>query len=113
MAGVEAMGLEVFVAPEYRLSSLNAMRIPEGIDDATVRGYLLERFNLEIGGGLGAITGRRGRVGLMGYSSSPERILFFLSCLSHALAAQGHSTDLKFGLAEPMETLEKEPTGVA
>jgi alanine-glyoxylate transaminase/serine-glyoxylate transaminase/serine-pyruvate transaminase len=105
VAGVEAMGLEMFVAPEYRLPSLNTIKIPNGIDDAEVRGYLLETFNLEIGGGLGAIKGKAWRVGLMGYSSSPERILFFLSCISQALAARGVSTDLKSGLSAAMEKL--------
>ncbi len=112
VAGVEAMGLEMFVAPEYRLPSLNTVRIPDGIDDAKVRGYLLETFNLEIGGALGAIAGKVWRVGLMGYSSSPEKILFFMSCLSDALATEGHSTDLKAGLAAAMGSLEKEPLGV-
>ena len=109
VAGVEAMGLEMFVAPEYRLPTLNTIRVPEGIDDADVRGYLLETFNLEIGGGLGALAGRVWRVGLMGYSSSPERILFFMTCLHHALAARGCATDLKAGIAAAMASLEKEP----
>ena len=74
--------------------------------------YLLETFNLEIGGGLGVIAGKVWRVGLMGYASSPERILFFMSCLSHSLAAQGHATDLKSGLAAAMGALEKEPLPV-
>jgi alanine-glyoxylate transaminase/serine-glyoxylate transaminase/serine-pyruvate transaminase len=107
------MGLEMIVAPEYRLPSLNTVRIPDGVDDAKVRGYLLETFNLEIGGGLGAFAGKAWRVGLMGYSSSPEKILFFMSCLSHTLASQGHTTDLKAGLAAAMGSLEKEPVGVA
>ncbi len=106
VAAVEAMGLEMFVAAEHRLPSLNTIRIPDGVDDAQVRGYLLERFNLEIGGGLGAIAGKAWRIGLMGYSSSPERILFFLSCISHALAKQGVSTDLKAGLSAAMEALD-------
>ena len=100
------MGLEMFVAAEYRLSSLNTIRIPDGLDDAQVRGYLLERFNLEIGGGLGAIKGKAWRVGLMGYSSSPERVLFFLSCISHAVSEQGVSTDLKAGLSAAMTALD-------
>ena len=106
VAGVEAMGLEMFVAAEYRLPSLNTIRVPDGVDDAQVRGYLLERFNLEIGGGLGAIKGKAWRVGLMGYSSSPERILFFLSCISHAVSEQGVSTDLKAGLSAAMTALD-------
>ncbi len=106
VAGIEAMGLSMFVAAEHRLPSLNAIRIPDGVDDGKLRGYLLETFNLEIGGGLGAIAGKVWRVGLMGYSSSPERILFFMSCLSQALGVQGVSTDLKAGLAAAMSTLE-------
>lgn len=113
VAGVEAMGLEMFVAPEIRLPALNTIRIPEGVDGAQVRGYLLETFNLEIGGGLGSLKGKVWRVGLMGYSSSPEKILFFLSSMSQALAIQGHATDLKAGLAAAMESLEKEPLGAS
>ncbi len=105
VAGVEAMGLQMLVPPEHRLPSLNAIRIPEGVDDGKVRGYLLSTFNLEIGGGLGALKGRVWRVGLMGYSSSAEKILFFLSALSSALAAQDCQTDLQAGLGAAMSKL--------
>ncbi len=105
VAGVEAMGLQMLVAPEHRLPSLNAIRIPEGVDDGKIRGHLLESFNLEIGGGLGALKGRVWRVGLMGYSSSAEKILFFLSALSSALATQDCKTDLQAGLAAAMSKL--------
>jgi len=106
VAGVEALGLRMLVAPEHRLPSLNAIRIPEGVDDAKLRGYLLETFNLEIGGGLGALKGKVWRVGLMGYCSSAEKILFVLSCLSSALAAQNYRTDLPAGLAAAMAKLD-------
>jgi alanine-glyoxylate transaminase/serine-glyoxylate transaminase/serine-pyruvate transaminase len=106
-AGIEAMGLSMLVAPEHRLPSLNAIRVPDGVDDAQVRGFLLSTFNLEIGGGLGALKGRIWRVGLMGYASSPERILFFLTCMSQALSAQGFAADVKAGLRAAMESLEE------
>jgi alanine-glyoxylate transaminase/serine-glyoxylate transaminase/serine-pyruvate transaminase len=106
VAGIEAMGLEMLVAPEYRLPSLNAVRIPEAVDDAKLRGYLLETFNLEIGGGLGALKGKVWRVGLMGYNSSPEKILFVLSCLSSGLAAQDYRVDLSAGLTAAMASLD-------
>jgi alanine-glyoxylate transaminase / serine-glyoxylate transaminase / serine-pyruvate transaminase len=109
VAGVEAMGLEMLVAPKHRLPSLNAIRVPEGIDDAKLRGYLLSTFNLEIGGGLGVLKGKIWRVGLMGYSSSAERILFFLSAMGQALAEQGLETDAKAGVRAAMESLEKAP----
>ncbi|UCE51792.1 MAG: alanine--glyoxylate aminotransferase family protein [Desulfobacterales bacterium] len=105
VAGVEAMGLEMLVEPPYRLPTLNTVRIPEGVDDVKVRGYLLEKFNLEIGGGLGALKGKVWRVGLMGYSSSVENVLFFLSSLSRALAVQGCKSDLSSGLDAAMSEL--------
>jgi alanine-glyoxylate transaminase/serine-glyoxylate transaminase/serine-pyruvate transaminase len=105
VAGVEAMGLQMLVAPRHRLPSLNTVRVPDGADDVKVRGYLLEKLNLEIGGGLGQLKGKVWRVGLMGHSSSAERILFFLSALSQALQAQGVKTDLAAGLAASQATL--------
>ena len=105
VAGIEALGLEMLVSPEYRLPTLNAVRIPEGIDDMKLRRYLLETFNLEIGGGLGALKGKVWRVGLMGYSSSAENVLFFLSAISRALAIQGHKTDLAAGIDAAMTAL--------
>ncbi len=105
VAGVEALGLEMLVSPEYRLPTLNTIRIPEGIDDMKLRSYLLETFNLEIGGGLGALKGKVWRVGLMGHSSSAENVLFFLSAINRALAIQGHKTDLAAGTDAAMTTL--------
>jgi alanine-glyoxylate transaminase/serine-glyoxylate transaminase/serine-pyruvate transaminase len=105
VAGVEAMGLKMLVKPENRLPTLNAVRVPDGVDEAKVRGYLLEKFNLEIGSGLGALKGQVWRVGLMGYSSSAENVLFFMSAISRALAIQGHKTDLSAGLEAAMPLL--------
>jgi alanine-glyoxylate transaminase/serine-glyoxylate transaminase/serine-pyruvate transaminase len=105
VAGVEAMGLEMLVEAEYRLPTLNTIRVPEGIDEAKVRGYLLQTFNLEIGAGLGALAGQVWRVGLMGYSSSAENVLFFLSAISRALALQDYKTDLAAGSEAAMSLL--------
>jgi alanine-glyoxylate transaminase/serine-glyoxylate transaminase/serine-pyruvate transaminase len=107
VAGIEGMGLQMLVAPEYRLPTLNTVKIPDGLDDAKVRGYLLETFNLEIGGGLGALKGKVWRVGLMGYSSSSEHIIFFLSALNQALSVQNFKTDVGAGAAAAMSVLEQ------
>ena len=106
VAGIEAMGLEMHVAPEHRLPTLNTVRIPDGVDDMALRGFLLNDLNLEIGGGLGDLKGKVWRVGLMGYSSSLEKILFFLSSMSVALKAQGVETDLAAGQSAAMKVLE-------
>jgi len=106
VAGVEAMGLQMLVKPEYRLPTLNTVRIPDGVEDMKARSYLLQSFNLEIGGGLGALAGKVWRVGLMGYSSSAENVLFFLSALSRALGVQGCKTDLASGIAAAMSVMD-------
>jgi len=105
VAGVEAMGLEMLVKPGHRLPTLNTIRVPDGVDEAKVRGYLLETFNLEIGAGLGALAGQVWRIGLMGYSSSAENVLFFLSAISRALAIQDCKTDLSAGSEAAMSLL--------
>ena len=89
VAGIEAMGLSMLVAPEHRLWTLNSVRIPEGVDDARVRRRLLEEFNIEIGGGLGVFKGKVWRIGLMGAGSTENNVLLLLAALEKALKAEG------------------------
>ncbi len=84
--GLEAMGLS-FVVPEgQRLPQLNAVSIPDGVDEAAVRGALLSEYNLEIGAGLGAMAGKIWRIGLMGFASNPTNVLFCLGALDAVLS---------------------------
>lgn len=79
--GLEEMGFKFVVKESERLPQLNSIWIPEGIDDATVRSRLLNEYNLEIGAGLGAFAGKVWRIGLMGQSSKPEKVIFCLAAL--------------------------------
>lgn len=88
-AGVEALGLQFAVPESHRLPVLNAITIPEGVDDKAVRAGLLNEFGIEIGAGLGPMAGKTWRVGLMGESSSPVNVLVFLAALEACLAKQG------------------------
>lgn len=90
-AGLEALGLELAVEEHCRLPQLNAVVIPEGIDDARIRQCLLKEFNLEIGAGLGALAGKVWRIGLMGYASNPVNVRFCLGALEYALSTEGHT----------------------
>ena len=85
--GIEALGLSLLVNEEDRLPQLNAVNIPAGVDDATVRSRLLNEFGLEIGGGLGPLAGKIWRIGLMGYSSRKKNVLYCLSALREVLRA--------------------------
>jgi alanine-glyoxylate transaminase/serine-glyoxylate transaminase/serine-pyruvate transaminase len=91
IAGVEAMGLKPFVEnPADRLPTVTAVKIPAGIDDLKVRNELLEEFNIEIAGGIGATKGQIWRLGLMGYCSQKQFVLELLGALDKALVDQGH-----------------------
>ena len=87
--GLKGLGLTVLPPPGERLWTLNAVRVPDGIDDAAVRKHLLDEFNIEIGAGLGPLAGKIWRVGLMGASSAPWLIVLLLGALESAFAKQG------------------------
>ena len=84
-AGLERMGLELSVPEAERLPQLNAVIIPDGVEDAPVRNLLLNDYNLEIGAGLGASSGKLWRIGLMGYSANSGNVLYCLSALKAVL----------------------------
>lgn len=89
-AGLEALGIGYAAQEGHQLPMLNAVRIPEGVDDAGTRSALLQRFGIEMGAGLGDFKGKVWRIGLMGYASRTANVLFFLSALEQLLAEQGH-----------------------
>jgi len=91
-AGLRAMGLDLNVAEAHRLPQLNAVKVPEGVDEARVRMHMLDRFGVEIGAGLGPLKGKIWRIGLMGASATPRHIRLCLAALGDALAEQGRNT---------------------
>ena len=89
VAGIEAMGLRLLVDEPYRLPQLNAVLVPEGVDEALVRKRLLDSQGLEIGAGLGALAGKIWRIGLMGYGANPQNVLKCLDALGTLLSELG------------------------
>jgi alanine-glyoxylate transaminase / serine-glyoxylate transaminase / serine-pyruvate transaminase len=91
IAGVEAMGLKLLVdKPQDRLVTVTAVMIPAGIDDTKLRDQLLDEFNIEIAGGIGALKGQIWRLGTMGYCSQKPFILQLLAALDKCLLDQSH-----------------------
>jgi alanine-glyoxylate transaminase/serine-glyoxylate transaminase/serine-pyruvate transaminase len=88
LESIAELGLTVLPREGERLWTLNAVRVPDGVDEAAVRAYLLEAFNIEIGAGLGPLAGKIWRVGLMGASSSPRLIVLLRGAFESALAKQ-------------------------
>ncbi len=84
--GLEALGLKLIVPADHRLPSLTTVSVPGGVNEAAVRRELLDQFNIEIAGGLGAFKGKAWRIGLMGYSSRRENVVVLLGALERLLA---------------------------
>jgi alanine-glyoxylate transaminase / serine-glyoxylate transaminase / serine-pyruvate transaminase len=104
-AGLGAMGLELLPPEGERLWTLNAVCVPDGVDEARVRRHLLEVFNVEIGAGLGPLAGRIWRVGLMGHGATAQNVLLFLSALERALGEQGYRVTPGAGTAAAADAL--------
>lgn len=83
--GLKDINLDMLVNEESRLISLNAVKIPEGIDDLKVRSLLLNDFDIEIGGGLGPFAGKVWRIGLMGHSANEENVNNLLQAFNDVL----------------------------
>lgn len=82
--GLKELGLTLFTPEGHRLPMLNVINIPDGVDDARVRGALLER-GVEISGGFGPLKGKTWRVGLMGTNADSTRIERLLGALGEVL----------------------------
>ncbi len=100
IAGLSVLGLDAAVAEGSRLPMLNSVRVPEGLDDAALRGALLHRHGIEIGAGLGSLAGKVLRIGLMGESSTPENVRRLVTALCAELSRLGCPADTEEALAE-------------
>ena len=67
---MQQLGCEMLVEPDYRLPMLNTVKVPSGVNEAAVRNHLLQEHEIEIGPGLGPLTGSVWRIGLMGHSGA-------------------------------------------
>ncbi len=89
-AGLAAMGLSLATVEGHRLPQLTCVKIPEGIDDLTVRRRLLNEWGIEIGGGLGPFKGLAWRIGLMGHTSQAKNVILVLCALETCLGDLGY-----------------------
>jgi alanine-glyoxylate transaminase/serine-glyoxylate transaminase/serine-pyruvate transaminase len=107
-AGLRALGLACTAAEGHQLPQLNAVRIPEGVDDVTGRKQLLTEFGIEVGGGLGDFKGKAWRIGLMGYNSRADVVLEVLGAVEQCLARQGYKVHPGAGVGAANEVYRSE-----
>lgn len=86
---LKELGLEPLVPDNERIPNLLTIKIPDGMDEAVIRTNLLNKFNIEIGAGLGELAGKVWRVGLMGYNSNEKMIDLFIHSLKEVLHKKG------------------------
>jgi alanine-glyoxylate transaminase/serine-glyoxylate transaminase/serine-pyruvate transaminase len=107
-AGLGRLEIEFVVDEQYRLPMLNAVKIPHGANDLSVRKFLLNKYDIELGGGLGVLKGKAWRIGLMGHSSTKQNVILFLSALEDALAAEGLKSARGAAVAAATEVYAKQ-----
>lgn len=90
VAGLETLGLHVYAHPDSRLSTVTAVRVPEGIDQDEMRGRLLSPYRIDIGGGLGDLKGKLWRIGVMGHSAQPTFLLSLITLMEIILQEKGY-----------------------
>jgi alanine-glyoxylate transaminase/serine-glyoxylate transaminase/serine-pyruvate transaminase len=91
LAGLAVLGITPLPAPDVRLPMLNCVVVPREIDETAVRAELLDRFGIEIGGGLGTLKGRVWRIGLMGESATAGHVLSLLNGLGAILSRRSRT----------------------
>ena len=84
--GLEKLGFRLFAEEGHRLPELTTAWVPEGVDEAAVRRRLLERYGIEIGGGLGAYAGKVWRIGCMGHTARVRNVTLLLGALEDCLS---------------------------
>jgi len=86
--GLQAGRLEMFIKDaDLRAPSVTAVNVPEGIDAAKVVAFMMQKYRLEIGGGLGPTAGRIFRIGLMGGNATEANVDFVIRALLEAVDA--------------------------
>jgi alanine-glyoxylate transaminase/serine-glyoxylate transaminase/serine-pyruvate transaminase len=103
-AGVEALGLGLLPDESWSLWPLNAVKVPDSLDEMAIRGALLNDYGIEVGGGLGPLKGKLLRVGLMGYGSRQEFVLQLLAALEEVLRSMGHRVEAGVGVQATMQS---------
>jgi (S)-ureidoglycine-glyoxylate aminotransferase len=88
-AGLQAMGVALFGSDEHKMPVVTLIKVPEGVDEASVRNTMIHEFGIEIAGAFGPLQGKVWRIGTMGYSCRKNNILRVLGALEATLIYHG------------------------
>jgi alanine-glyoxylate transaminase/serine-glyoxylate transaminase/serine-pyruvate transaminase len=83
--GLDKLGFELLAEDGHRLPQLTTVRLPDGVEDAFARKALLDRFGIEVGGGVGPWAGSAWRVGCMGNTARLRNVAAFLAAVEEVI----------------------------
>ncbi len=87
LSALESVGFKAFIPKDYRLVTVLAVALPEGLDDAKVRQRLRQEYFISVTGGLGETAGKIWRLGFMGENAHPEHYEKLMVALAEILDA--------------------------
>lgn len=79
------IGLECLVEKKFRNPALTSVRVPAHLVAGDLITYVREKYQIEIGGGLGSLKDKIVRIGLMGYNARPDNVLLVCAALKEAM----------------------------
>ncbi|THF81295.1 pyridoxal-phosphate-dependent aminotransferase family protein [Cohnella fermenti] len=106
MAGLAAMGLELYGDPGCKMAVVTCVTIPDGVDGEAVRSMLLDAFGIEIASSFGPLKGKIWRIGTMGYSCSRKNVLHLLGAFEAALVRHGAQIEVGRALQAALDVYE-------
>ena len=104
-AGLESMGLELFVPREHRLNSVVAVKVPPGVSSRDVLSYMSRKFHVEISGAFGLDVVR---IGQMGEQCRSQNLFKVLYATGMSFRHFGVKLDVSQGLAGLERALTRE-----
>jgi alanine-glyoxylate transaminase / serine-glyoxylate transaminase / serine-pyruvate transaminase len=69
---------------------VHGVQVPDGVDWAKVIANAMDKYSLEIAGGLGPTVGKIWRVGVMGYNATEANVALVVTALKDGLEQQGY-----------------------
>ena len=84
--GLRELGIDMLVDPRFQLPMLSTVMVPDSVNEAEVRSHLRSQYNIEIGAGLGPLSGKVWRIGLMGHTARAENVTRFLEALQETIS---------------------------
>jgi alanine-glyoxylate transaminase/serine-glyoxylate transaminase/serine-pyruvate transaminase len=82
LRALETAGFSALIPEAYRLPTVMAVKLPEGLDDAKVRHQLRHDYFISVTGGLGETAGKIWRLGLMGENARAEHYARLMEALA-------------------------------